>query len=229
LKNNKKNVIFDMDGVIFDTERLMLNCWKCVCPNYGITDIEKIYPSCIGIDERQTLEIFNIYYGGKYPLAEIRQKVIELMRAEVVRNGPPMKPYVGELLSYLQDSGFHIALASSTETQQVIHELTQAGIITCFEAVIGGDMVSHGKPAPDIFLFACRELGCEPANTFVIEDSPNGIQAAFSAGTIPAILIPAAFRFMVLELPLFMPLRQKNFSALLTLQEPTLQVSFSAA
>lgn len=189
MKTDGKNVIFDMDGIIFDTERLMLSCWKSVCPNYGITDIEVIYPSCIGADDRRTLEIFDNYYGGKYPLTKIRQEVIQLMRTEVDLNGPPMKPYVGELLSYLQDSGFHIALASSTETQQVIHELTQAGIITCFEAVIGGDMVSHGKPAPDIFLFACRELGCEPANTFVIEDSPNGIQAAFSAGTIP-LMVP---------------------------------------
>ena len=61
-----ENVIFDMDGVIFDTERLMLNCWKKVCPDYGITDIEVIYPSCIGTDDKRTLEIFDNYYGGKF-------------------------------------------------------------------------------------------------------------------------------------------------------------------
>lgn len=189
MKTDGKNVIFDMDGIIFDTERLMLSCWKSVCPNYGITDIEVIYPSCIGADDRRTLEIFDNYYGGKYPLTKIRQEVIQLMRTEVDLNGPPMKPYVNDLLSYLKGNRFQIALASSTESQQVVRELTQAGIISYFNAVIGGDMVSRGKPAPDIFLYACRKLSCDPADAFVIEDSENGIRAAFSAGAAP-IMVP---------------------------------------
>lgn len=183
------SVIFDMDGTLFDTERLMLNCWKEITASYNMPDIEAVYPSCIGTNDAMTMEIFHRYYGDHYPLTEIRSRVIQLFHDKIERVGPPLKKHAYELLSYLKTSGYKMALASSTETAQVIRELQLAGIHSFFDVVIGGDAVSNGKPAPDIFLQACEQLGSIPAQTYVIEDSENGIRAAYAAGAFP-IMVP---------------------------------------
>ena len=100
-----------------------------------------------------------------------------------------MKPGVMELLSYLKEKGKKIALASSTRRETVINQLRWAGIIDYFDVIICGDMVARSKPAPDIFLKACQELGVSPENTYAIEDSYNGIRAAH-AGQLRPIMVP---------------------------------------
>ena len=185
----RDTVIFDMDGVLFDTERLMLKCWQKACGEYGIDDIDKIYPACIGTTGPTTIEIFNEYYANKYPFSEIQPKALEAMHEHIDHFGPPVMPFAPELLSSLYEEGFQIGLASSTFSDLIRKELSRAGLETYFSVVIGGDMIERGKPAPDIFLRACSELGRGPANVYVIEDSENGIRAAHAAGAIP-IMVP---------------------------------------
>ena len=100
-----------------------------------------------------------------------------------------MKPGVNELLEFLSENGIKTALASSTKTETVKNQLRDAGILKYFTVVVGGDMVSHSKPNPEIFLQAADKLGVDPAKTYIIEDSFNGIKAAYAAGAKP-LMVP---------------------------------------
>ena len=182
-------VVFDMDGVIFDSERAVMNCWLELAQKYDIKDIEKPYFACVGTTMTRTREIMLETYGEDFPYDEYA-KESSLMYHEKYDGGKlPMKPGVMELLSYLKEKGKKIALASSTRRETVTNQLRWAGIIDYFDVIICGDMVARSKPAPDIFLKACQELGVSPENTYAIEDSYNGIRAAY-AGQLRPIMVP---------------------------------------
>ena len=186
---NYEAVVFDMDGVIFDSERAVMNCWLELAQKYDIKDIEKPYFACVGTTMTITREIMLETYGEDFPYDEYA-KESSLMYHEKYDGGKlPMKPGVMELLSYLKEKGKKIALASSTRRETVTNQLRWAGIIDYFDVIICGDMVARSKPAPDIFLKACQELGVSPENTYAIEDSYNGIRAAY-AGQLRPIMVP---------------------------------------
>lgn len=186
---NYEAVVFDMDGVIFDSERAVMNCWLELAQKYDITDIEKPYFACVGTTMTRTREIMLETYGEDFPYDEYARES-SLMYHEKYDGGKlPMKPGVMELLSYLKEKGKKIALASSTRRETVTNQLRWAGIIDYFDVIICGDMVARSKPAPDIFLKACQELGVSPENTYAIEDSYNGIRAAH-AGQLRPIMVP---------------------------------------
>lgn len=186
---NYEAVVFDMDGVIFDSERAVMNCWLELAQKYDIKDIEKPYFACVGTTMTRTREIMLETYGEDFPYDEYARES-SLMYHEKYDGGKlPMKPGVMELLSYLKGKGKKIALASSTRRGTVTNQLRWAGIIDYFDVIICGDMVAKSKPAPDIFLKACQELGVSPENTYAIEDSYNGIRAAH-AGQLRPIMVP---------------------------------------
>ncbi len=186
---NYEAVVFDMDGVIFDSERAVMNCWLELAQKYNIKDIEKPYFACVGTTMTRTREIMLDTYGEDFPYDEYARES-SLMYHEKYDGGKlPMKPGVIELLSYLKEKGKKIALASSTRRETVTNQLRWAGIIDYFDVIICGDMVARSKPAPDIFLKACQELGVSPENTYAIEDSYNGIRAAH-AGQLRPIMVP---------------------------------------
>jgi len=189
MRREVDSIIFDMDGVIFDTERLMLKCWERACAEYDINDIDSIYSACIGTTSKATVKLFDDHYDHRYPFLDIQSRATEHMHEYIDRFGPPVMPFAPELLSSLNTQGFHIALASSTASDLIKKELSKSGLEQYFKVIIGGDMVEHGKPAPDIFLRACRELERNPSDVYVIEDSENGIRAAHAAGTMP-IMVP---------------------------------------
>ncbi|MGI6262416.1 MAG: HAD family hydrolase [Succiniclasticum sp.] len=188
-KNRGKAVIFDMDGVIFDSERLVIDCWKVVADKYGIPDIESVCYQCMGLTYEATERVYRRRYGDAYPYERYKQEVSDLFHARYDGGRLPTKPYVREILGWLQEKKVPVALASSTRLASVRQELDEAGLLPFFQVVKGGDDVVHGKPAPDIFLLAADQLGFPPADCFVLEDSPNGIRAAAAAGMHP-IMIP---------------------------------------
>lgn len=182
-------VVFDMDGVIFDSERAVMACWLEIADKYGIENIKKPYFACTGTTMQRTREIMLETYGEDFPY-DTYAKEASLRYHEKYDGGRlPMKPGVVELLRYLKGAGKKIALASSTRRQTVMNQLRDAKILDYFDAVICGDMVTRSKPAPDIFLKACEELSVAPERAYAVEDSYNGIRSA-SAGGLRPIMVP---------------------------------------
>lgn len=182
-------VIFDMDGVLFDTESLVLSCWLEAGIPLGLTNIPDVFSRCIGCNKTLTYDILLNAYGKDFPKEAFDARVHELYLSHVASDGIPVKKGVFEILSFLQEQHIPIALGSSTRIENVTWELKATGLWDFFSAVIGGDLVKHSKPAPDVFLAAAEKLSFLPENCYVIEDSYNGIRAAFAAGMHP-LMVP---------------------------------------
>lgn len=182
-------VVFDMDGVIFDSENLVIQCWQEIAEKYGIEGIEEVCYRCLGINAALTKEIMLEHFGASFPYDTYAKEASVLFHEKADGGKLPQKPGVKELLSYLKERKVKTALASSTRKAVVVKELEEGGLLSYFDRVVGGDMVSRSKPEPDIFLKACESLGVEPGRAFAIEDSPNGIRAASRAGMKP-VMVP---------------------------------------
>ncbi len=183
------SVIFDLDGVIFDSERIVIDYWKKTAEKYGIAGIEETCIRCIGITESETLKILNERYGSEMPMEMYRDETFNAFRKDYENKSLPIKPGVRPLLTFLKQKIVKLAVASSTPTENVCRELELAGLLSFFDCVIGGDVVGKSKPSPDIFLHAAEQLHTSPDQCFVIEDSYNGVRAASNAKMHP-IMVP---------------------------------------
>lgn len=182
------NVIFDMDGVIFDSERAYVNAYKQLAPKYGLHNWEQVHRACmdsIGVTREKTRQIFFEYVGYEFDYDTYREEVSEYLKQVDYE----VKPGVYELFAWLKEQNAHIALASSTREDSVRRSLDKAKLTPYFETLVCGDMITRSKPDPEIFLTAAKRIGADPASCFVIEDSYNGIRAAHAAGT-HAIMVP---------------------------------------
>ena len=146
-----KAVIFDMDGVIFDSERAYIDCWKPIEKEYNIPDLEETMYKCIGVTSNITRQIFLEKYGEDFPLEKYQQMASVSMRNLVDSGKLPKKKGIDELLDFLKKHNIPMAVASSTKSETVKRELEIAGVIDYFDVVIGGDMIEKSKPEPDIF------------------------------------------------------------------------------
>ncbi len=184
-------VVFDMDGVLFDTERLYVDAWKEAAVRMQLPGdkIEKTIHSCVGLNNTDTRALFLGEYGEEFPFEEYIALTRALFHETVERDGLPVKPGVREILDYLKNAGCRIALASSTSKKSVQSHLQTAGIEEYFEALVTGDMVEHSKPDPEIFRRACEAVCVKPENAIAIEDSYNGIRSAHGAGMM-AVMVP---------------------------------------
>ena len=182
-------VIFDMDGVIFDSERLVIECWKAIAQKHNIPDIVEICMRVQGNNREETGKRFREKYGSAFPYEAYKKEVSALFRHLYGGGRLPLKPGVVEILEELKREGVPLALASSTRTDIVKLELDEARLLQYFDAVLGGDMAPRSKPEPDIFLAAAEAVGAHPANCYVLEDSFNGIRAAYRAGMHP-VMVP---------------------------------------
>lgn len=189
-----KAVIFDMDGLIFDTENMFLNCWRIIAADHGLTGMEELYRRVIGLNADATRAAYLEFYGDNFAYDELNQLAVAIFLEKSEKEGIPLKPGAVELLEYLSNNDYCLGLASSTKTEHVRSQLLRYGLLKYFKAVIGGDMVEKSKPEPDIFLEACRKIKAAPADTYAIEDSYNGVRAANAAGMkvimVPDIILP---------------------------------------
>ena len=181
-------VIFDMDGIIFDTERLYIESWKAVGEEFGLENVVEMAYKIIGVNETMSRKVFTEYYQGTKDYDLSRKRLSEVFHSRY-DGRIPVKPGVREILAFLKERKIPIALASSTRIETVQRELKEAGLYQAFDHIIGGDMIKQSKPAPDIFLAAAQKLGAAPENCYVLEDSHNGIRAAAAAGMHP-IMVP---------------------------------------
>ena len=184
-----KAVLFDMDGVIFDTERAIIECWKLVAPEAGLKDIEAFCQDALGTNSQVTRELFISRYGSEVDYDGLNQKKRELFMRMFDAGLVAIKPGVRELLGYLKDNGVKVALASSTSSKSVLREIIAAGLEKYFDEIVCGDMVTRSKPEPDIWLEALRRLNVEAKDAAAIEDSFNGVRSAKAAG-LYTIMVP---------------------------------------
>ena len=181
-------VLFDMDGVLFDSERAVLGVWRGIAEEWALPGIDGVFLSCVGTNKARTREIL----AEAYPTLDF-ERFDETVRARFLScfgNGRlPVKPGAAEILSALKRAGVPLALASSTRRATVERELAEADLLRWFDVVVGGDSVRHSKPDPEIFLTAAALLGKEPSACWVVEDSFNGVRAA-RAGGFHALMVP---------------------------------------
>lgn len=181
---NIKAVIFDMDGVLIDTERISFNAFKEVLSGYNYEMSEAFYLTMIGRNIKSIKELMMDEYGSEFPFEEVYEKKVKIAVDTIERDGVIVKPGVHEIVNYLRENNFKIAVATSTRRERAHYLLEQVGIKDKVNYIICGDQVENSKPDPEIFLKAAKGLGIAPENCMVIEDSDAGILAASRAGMI---------------------------------------------
>ena len=183
----KKGSIFDMDGLLFDTERLYRDSWVEMAVKFGQTP-DPAFPRAIcGTSGEHSLEVIHAHYPT-VDAAEFHACGIARVQ-EMLENGVPEKPGIREILSYFREHGVKTAVASSSGRAMIESNLRRAQVIGYFDVIVSGDQIRHGKPEPDIFLEAARRLGCAPEDCYVLEDGINGVRAGLAAGCA-TIMIP---------------------------------------
>lgn len=182
-------VIFDMDGLMLDTERIARVAWQHALAEWGYELSFDSYTHFVGRTEHDTEVLLRQFFGNAAPVHELRQRKTQLFEAAIAENGIPIKPGVMSLLDHLEQQETPKAVASSSYRNHILTRLQTTQLLGRFEVLVGGDEVEHGKPAPDIFLEAVRRLQAPPRQCLVLEDSEAGIQAAHAAGAIP-IMVP---------------------------------------
>lgn len=183
-----QGVLFDMDGLMFDTERLGREGWRYAADQLGVDIPEEVIARMRGTGVERCRKIFNRSIpGGLYDAAhELRLTYAE---EQIERHGVPVKPGLEELLEYLRQENIPAVLATSTGRERAERYLKMAGVREYFTAAAYGPEAARPKPAPDIFLAAASAIGAGPARCVVLEDSPNGLRAAKAAGC-RAIVVP---------------------------------------
>jgi HAD superfamily hydrolase (TIGR01509 family) len=182
-------VIFDLDGLILDTERPSFAAWGRALSDLGYSLSKDVYLQILGHTIPDAEQIFRNHFGQDLPFHEILDKKQMYLDTYMATNGISIKPGLLEVLDLLEKLSKRTALASSTNIELVQQRLMHAGLQNRFKTIVTGNDVQNSKPAPDIFLLAARRIGVNPSLCIVLEDSAAGIQAAHSAGMIP-IMVP---------------------------------------
>ena len=182
-------VIFDMDGLMLDTEPLAARAWTDAAQAEGIAFDNAVAAALVGRTFSDCRTLILEHHGEGYPVDTLMARWHVAYDAIVDREGVSAKPGLAELLDWLEEARVRKAVATSTRHARACDKLARAQLLARFIAVIGGDQVERGKPAPDIFIAAAAALDAHPGNCLVLEDSPAGLEAAARAG-IPAIVVP---------------------------------------
>lgn len=184
-----KLVVFDLDGTIIDTENIFFNFFKEYNRNNNYESSDEFAYSLLGIRRSELCKKLADHFGEEYPVEHMLMEK-NLRMQELLEHGKiAIKPGYFELIKYLKDKKIAKAVASSSSKKRISAYLKSLGIIEDFQFIIGGDNVTQSKPSPEIFLKTAESLAIHPANTMVLEDSVNGIKAAYCAGMLP-VMIP---------------------------------------
>ncbi len=184
-----KAVIFDMDGLMINSEEVTFECYQEALKSKGLTMSREFYVTLLGSPVKAIYEKLENEYKGAIVAPELIKEVHALMAHRFETEGVPLKKGLIELLTFLKDNNYKTIVATSSNRSRVDTILSQADIEKYFDDSICGDEVTKGKPNPEVFLRSCEKLGVETSEAVVLEDSEAGIQAAHS-GNIRVICVP---------------------------------------
>lgn len=186
-----KAIVFDMDGVIFDSEKLYRKHWMITAKEYGIPEdtMAQLCNLIAGATKENNEKLMKSRFGHDFDYMKFRAKTLGRMDEEVLRDGVELKPGVLEMFSYLKENDYKIGLATSTQQERAQRNLERAGIYDMFDEIVYGGAVERGKPFPDIYLKACEKLGVKPDEAIGIEDSINGVKSSATAGLYTVMVI----------------------------------------
>lgn len=184
-----KAIIFDMDGLMIDSERVTFECYQERLKDMNLTMDEEFYKTLLGKPIKGIYQRFYDVYGNDFPIENVIQDVHQLMAERFETEGVPVKKGLVELLHYLKDNNYKTIVATSSNRDRVDKILAQAKITEFFDDSICGDEVTKGKPNPEVFSKSCQKLGVNVDEAIVLEDSEAGIQASYDAN-IKVICIP---------------------------------------
>ncbi len=182
------NVIFDMDGLMFDSERLHADAWRFAGSKAGISVSETI-KKISGVSFEESKKIWNSEFGDKINIESFYNDFCNFIRDHYENSKPVPKKGLYSLLNYLKKENANIAVASNAPMKLIEHNLKSSGIYNYFKVIVSVEMVEHPKPDPEIYIKASDLLGVSPQDAYAIEDSKTGITAAYKAGC-KSILIP---------------------------------------
>ena len=184
-----KAVIFDMDGLLVDTEKLLQRFWVEAARFYGYPMEKEHVLQIRSLSGKLASPLLKRLVCEDFDYAKVRLKRLELMNAYIAEHGIEKKKGIDELLDYLDTTGLKKAVCTATDDKRTKLYLESIGIYHRFDKHISGNMIENGKPAPDIYHYACEQLGLAPNECIALEDSPNGITSAYDAGCMP-IMVP---------------------------------------
>ncbi len=184
-----KAVLFDLDGTLIDTERIYQNVWPKALADFGYT-----------ITREQTLQLrslgrpfasarFREWFGDDFDYDKVRAHRKKLFEAVIAEEGIPLKPGAEDILKFLKDKGVIISTATATDEERTTRYLAKVGLLDYFDKICCATQVKEGKPKPDLYLYAAKQVGVPKENCIAVEDAPNGVRSAAAAG-IKTIYIP---------------------------------------
>ncbi len=183
------NVIFDMDGLMFDTERVFVDAWDYAGEKIGVGKAGYMVYKTLGLNVAATDNVWREEFGDGYDQDKLRKYTKAFLQKFYSENKVPVKKGLYNLLDYLKKNSCKMAVASSSPRWEVEKHLKDAGICEYFFGIVCGDMIQESKPDPEIYLRACELLKVNPAECYALEDSKNGLLSAYRAGCKP-IMIP---------------------------------------
>ena len=184
-----KALIFDMDGLLLDSERIVQRSWNEAGAKLGIPHLGEHIRHTLGLNRKARNEYFKHAFGTDFPLEEFNRMTSAIFFSIVENTGIPLKPGAKELLEYAKEHGFKIAAATSSGREYAVKELADAGIWRYFDGGVFGDMIENTKPDPEIYLKACECVRTNPCECLALEDSPAGIRSAY-ADCLKVIAVP---------------------------------------
>lgn len=184
-----RGAVFDMDGLMFDSERLVYETWQMMMDELGLSYSLDTFKNTIGLRSDKTERYYKQLYGSDFCYGELKQRSRLIFLERIEKEGVPIKKGLVELLDFLRANGIKTAVATSTSAQTAHKVIKMAGVYDYFDSFVCGDDVTNSKPHPEVFLKAAERLSLPAQDCVALEDSINGIKSAHSAG-MTTIMVP---------------------------------------
>ena len=184
-----RGILFDMDGLVLDSESLYTRFWREAAQALGYTMTVEQSLGMRSLGKKLGQPYLESLYGPGIDYTTLRNKRIELMEVYVDQHGIAPKAGIYELLDYMEENGIAAAITSSSPMESIERHLAAVNLLHRFQKFCSGHNIPNGKPAPDIYLLGAKELGLKPEECLALEDSPTGVLSAYRAGCLP-VMIP---------------------------------------